>query len=139
MSDQKPSGMTGGCLCEAVRYSVSGDPVAQAVCHCTNCQKQSGSAFSIIIGFPDAAVNLEGELTTYADHGESGNVVGRKFCGKCGSPILSEVAVTPGITWIKAGTLDDPKHLAPSMHVWGKSKQDWVETGDVPCFATNPE
>lgn len=139
MSEQTSATRTGGCLCEAVRYTVSGDPVAQAVCHCTHCQKQSGSAFSIIIGFPDAAVSVEGDLTIYADQGESGNPVGRRFCGKCGSPIISDVAVTPGITWIKAGTLDDPKHLAPAMHVWGKSKQDWVKTGDVPCFAENPD
>lgn len=133
-----PKTMTGGCLCGAVRYSVIGDPVHSLTCHCTSCQKQSGTAFAMIIGFPDAAVTLEGALTTYVDHGDSGGILWRKFCPTCGSPVCSELERTPGMTWIKTGTLDDAKHMPPQLHAWSKSKQDWLELGDVPCFEENP-
>ena len=130
--------MTGGCLCGAVRYAISGAPAAQMVCHCSHCQKQSGSAFSTIIGVPEGQVSLTGTLTSYADAGESGKAVTRKFCPTCGSPVCSEVEVAPGMVWIKSGTLDDPAAFAPQAHIWTRSKQDWVETGAVPAFATNP-
>jgi hypothetical protein len=130
--------MTGGCLCGAVRYEVSGAPAAQMVCHCSHCQKQTGSAFSSIMGVVQDQVAITGELASYADAGESGKAVNRKFCPRCGSPICSEVEVAPGMVWIKTGTLDDPAAFAPQAHIWTRSKQDWVETGAVPAFATNP-
>lgn len=130
--------MTGGCLCGAVRYEVSGAPAAQMVCHCSHCQKQTGTAFSSIMGVVQDQVAITGELASYADAGESGKAVNRKFCPRCGSPICSEVEVAPGMVWIKTGTLDDPAAFYPQVHIWTRSKQGWVETGAVPAFETNP-
>lgn len=130
---------SGGCLCGAVRYEVSGEPAMQLVCHCSHCQKQAGSAFSAIAGVPDAALTLtKGMPSSYSDHGESGKVVERQFCGNCGSPLFSKVEVSPGLTWVKLGTFDDTSWFAPAAHIWTKSKQTWVETGKVPAFQTNP-
>jgi len=128
----------GGCLCGAVRYSFEGEPAAALVCHCTHCQKQAGSAFSTILGVPEAALTMTGQPTSYHDHGESGKLVERIFCGTCGSPLISKVEVAPGMVWVKAGTLDDTAVFKPSAHIWTRSKQCWVETGDVPAFDTNP-
>lgn len=130
--------LTGGCLCGAVRYSVSAEPVMQAVCHCKNCQRQAGSAWSMIAGVPEAALTITGEPRTYEDHGESGAPVLRQFCSTCGSPLFSHVAAAAGLVFIKAGTLDDPSGFAPQMQFWTKSKQPWVDLGAVPAFETTP-
>ena len=128
----------GGCLCGKVRYGFDGEPAAAMVCHCTHCQKQSGSAFSTIIGVPESALEVRGTPTSYADSGESGKSVERIFCGTCGSPLISKVEVAPGMAWIKAGTLDDTGLFDPAMHIWTRSKQCWVDTGELPAFDTNP-
>ncbi len=133
------TGQTGGCLCGAIRYEITREPAMQAVCHCRHCQKQAGSAFSTIVGVPEDGVRLtQGAPKSYIDHGESGKAVERQFCADCGSPLFSKVAVAPGLTFVKAGTLDDPAGFTPSAHIWTKSKQNWVDTGAVPAFATNP-
>jgi hypothetical protein len=130
---------TGGCLCGAIRYEITAAPAMQAVCHCSHCQKQAGSAFSTIVGVPDPGVRLtQGTLKSYIDHGESGKAVERQFCGTCGSPLFSIVEAAPGMTFVKAGTLDDPSGFTPSAHFWTKSKQNWVDTGAAPTFAANP-
>lgn len=128
----------GGCLCGAVRYGFEGEAAAALVCHCTHCQKQSGSAYSTIIGVPEGQVSITGEPSTYHDTGESGGSVERLFCGTCGSPLFSRVEAAPGMLWIKAGTLDDTSQFSPAAHIWTRSKQCWVETGDIPAFETNP-
>lgn len=130
--------MTGGCLCGQVRYSVDGDVAMQVNCHCKNCQRQSGSAFSTIIGVPQDALTIEGELKTYDDQGESGEAVLRDFCPNCGSPLFSRVAVAPGLVFIKVGTLDDTSSFTPAMHLWTKSKQHWVDLAGQLAFETNP-
>lgn len=128
----------GGCLCGAIRYRIEGEAAAAMVCHCTHCQKQSGSAFSTILGVPEGQVAITGEPATYRDSGESGKSVERLFCGTCGSPLFSRVEVAPGMLWVKAGTLDDASGFTPAAHIWTRSKQCWVDTGAVPAFETNP-
>jgi hypothetical protein len=58
--------MTGGCLCGQVRYSANGEPAFVGVCHCRNCQKQTGTAFSVLVGVPKTAMSLQGRLKTFA-------------------------------------------------------------------------
>lgn len=130
---------TGGCLCGQVRYECTGDPAMVAVCHCKNCQRQAGSAFSIIAGWPRNQVAITGTMATYRDQGESGNPVLRQFCAGCGSPIVSDVGVMPALLFVKAGTLDDTSWLKPAVHLFCESKQAWVgiEPG-VPQVPRNP-
>ncbi len=130
---------TGGCLCGKIRYTLNAEPLLCVTCHCKNCQRQAGSALSIIIGVPEAAVAVEGELTTYNDTGDSGATVRRQFCNTCGSPVFSRVASPPGMMFIKAGTLDDTSDLNPAFHCYTKSKQNWVDLGTIPGFQTVPE
>jgi hypothetical protein len=119
---------TGGCLCGAVRYETAWPPLLTGVCHCRHCQKQAGTAFSALIAVPFASLERSGELTTYEDGSEAGRPVLRKFCGKCGSPVFSETpdGMAQGMIFIKAGTLDDTSDLAPTVHFWTASKQNWV-------------
>ena len=129
----------GGCLCGKVRYSFDGDPLMCVTCHCKNCQKQAGSALSIIIGVEETALDIEGDVKTYEDTGDSGASVYRQFCDTCGSPVFTRLEKSDGLMFIKAGTLDDTSILKPQFHCYAKSKQDWVDLGDVPAFETVPE
>jgi hypothetical protein len=71
-------------------------------------------------------MSLQGRLKTFHDKGDSGQPVDRSFCPECGSPIFSDVAVMPGLAFIKAGTLDDTSWLDPKMHVYCDSKEQWA-------------
>lgn len=117
----------GGCLCGAVRYKCAAEPVMTAICQCDRCQRQSGSAFSVNVGIPKGSLEYTGDLpATYQDKGSSGLPVHRRFCAKCGSPIVSEVAATPKLDWLKSGTLDDKSWLQPQVSIWCSSGQSWV-------------
>lgn len=117
----------GGCLCGAVRYEASWPPLTTLVCHCKNCQKQAGSALSVVAVLPREGLKVDGQLTTYQDKGTSGQAVYRKFCGKCGSPVVTDTpeAEANNIIFIKAGTLDEAQDLQPTVHYWADSAQHW--------------
>ena len=80
----------GGCLCGAVRYTLKSEPRAIAICHCTHCQKQSGSLFSFNLVMRQADYEQSGETAIYQDGGDSGQPVYRHFCRNCGSPLLRQ-------------------------------------------------
>ena len=131
--------ITGRCLCGGVTYEAAGEPILTAICHCRNCQRQAGSAFSVILGFPSAAIQVQGALKTYDDVGESGATVHRQFCPICGSPLFSIMADNPQVTFVKAGTLDDVSRLAPQFQIWCKSAQPWLTLDPALAqFAENP-
>ena len=132
--------IVGGCLCGGVRYTSDAEPALTAVCHCTGCQKQTSTSFSMLVAIPKGNLEIEGpKLGEFHGVGETGEPVTRRFCPDCGSPIVSDVGATPGLDWIKAGTLDDPSWFQPQMHIWCDSAQPWVEISeDLPRFAKNP-
>jgi hypothetical protein len=121
------SAITGGCLCGQIRYTLKSAPVATVVCHCTHCQKASGSAFSTYVVAPRADIDISGTLASYDDTADSGNILKRSFCPKCGSSIMSESSGRPGVAVLKAGTLDDPSSIAPTMQIWTQSAQPWAK------------
>jgi hypothetical protein len=109
---------SGGCLCGAVRYHVRGDPVHVGRCHCTDCRKESGSAFSVYAQWPLDAFQLEGELATYR---------GRGFCARCGSRLLNPPDPGDALVEIRIGSLDDaPFELAPEAEIWVKRRESWI-------------
>jgi hypothetical protein len=118
--------INGGCLCGQVRYSAKADPAFVGVCHCKNCQKQTGTAFSVLVGVPKSALSIDGKITTFHDTGSSGQSVERNFCPECGSPIFTAAAAIPDITFIKAGTIDDTSWLDPTVHIYCDSKEAWA-------------
>ena len=121
--------LKGGCACGQLRYSGTAEPVFTGICHCTNCQKQSGTAFNVVVAVPKAALSITGPAKTYAAKGDTGNVNSRQFCPNCGSTILSEPVVMAGVAVLRAGTLDDTSWLKPSMEIYCDSAQPWVELG----------
>jgi hypothetical protein len=122
-----PKPLTGRCLCGGVTYSAEAEPVIQAVCHCTDCQRQTGNPFSVIVAVPRDGFNVEGDTlamfpTTGEDHGGQTE---RNFCSACGSPIFSAAAVMPEMIFLKAGSLDDASWLEPAVEAWTSSAQPW--------------
>lgn len=129
----------GGCLCGAIRYSFDAEPQVCVTCHCKNCQRQAGTALSVIIGVAEDAVEITGDVKTYNDTGDSGATVRRQFCGNCGSPVFTRLEQPDAMLFIKAGTLDDTSILKPAFHCYTKSKQDWISLGEIPGFETVPQ
>ena len=119
----------GGCLCGNVRYSVMDKPLAVIQCHCKNCQKQSGSAFSInmVLAMKNVTYN-KSQLTLFKDKGDSARDLYRYFCSSCGSPVFSGNATLEGVAVLKVGTLDNVGDIAPSMSIWESSAQSWLST-----------
>lgn len=131
--------MTGKCLCGAVSYKIEGDMQMSGVCHCKNCQRQAGSSYSVLFGVANDQIEVSGDLKTYVDTADSGKKVDRHFCGNCGSPVLTTLATQPGVTYVKAGTLDDTSVLRPQVHFWTGSAQEWVDIpDDIPQIIGNP-
>jgi hypothetical protein len=110
---------TGGCLCGAVRYRVRGEPVHVGRCHCADCRKESGSAFTIYGQWPTDAVEVTGEISSYQ---------GRGFCPRCGSRLLDPPEPGDTLIEIRIGSLDDaPFRLKPEAEVWVKRREPWME------------
>jgi hypothetical protein len=132
--------VVGGCLCGGVRYASEAEPVLTALCHCRHCQKQTSSAFSVLVALPKGSLRTEGQaLAAFEDVGDSGLPVIRRFCPQCGSAIMTEIAATTDLDWLKAGTLDDPTWLRPQMNIWCSSAQPWVSMDDdIPAYERNP-
>jgi hypothetical protein len=128
--------IAGGCLCGKVRYSASGDPAFAGVCHCTDCQKFTGSAFAAIVGVPKSALTIQGDLAVYSKTGESGKSIHRRFCPHCGSSVADAL---PDIVMLGAGTLDDASWVKPGMQIYCDSAQPWVHLGgDLKSFPKMP-
>ena len=129
----------GGCLCGAVRYRVTDEPYLAAVCHCTNCQKISGSAFRIAAYFEESAVQIKsGALKTYEFRSdESDRWLKTEFCSTCGTTVSWTAEAFPGSRGISGGTFDSPNWIKPAMHTWTRSAAHWMAfPADVPVFET---
>ena len=130
--------ITGQCLCGDIHYELENTPAMTGVCHCKNCQRQAGSAFSTLASVPKAEFTItRGDPKLYEDsETRSGDTVARYFCGTCGSPIYSALPSQPDAIYLKTGTMDDTSAFQPMFHVWCETKQNWVELADgVPQMA----
>jgi hypothetical protein len=115
------AGFTGGCLCGAVRYEVSVDPVRMARCHCDDCRKGSGATFATNVFVPAEAFKVTGEFATYESKTDAGNTMTRAFCPKCGSPVFGYSSAGGGVMRaIRAGSIDDASFVKPSIEVFTK-------------------
>lgn len=130
---------SGGCLCGAVRYEVSGDPVRTMLCQCKNCQRTSGSALSTIALVQRKDLAVTGTLKGYSYSGDSGGVLQINFCPNCGSPVLLNIDAMPDIVSVKVGTFDDTDWYIPQLNIWTGAGQNWVpEFADCAAFPGNP-
>lgn len=118
---------TGGCQCGQIRYQLLAEPLTLYVCHCTECQKQSSSAFGMSMTVPcEALIITQGHPREWRRKGDSDREVVCFFCGGCGTRLFHQPARNPDITNLKPGTLDDTSWLQPVGHVWTRSAQPWL-------------
>jgi hypothetical protein len=117
--------LQGGCQCGRLRYSITEAPVTYYACHCTMCQKQSGSAFGSSLQVPASGVHLTGPSATHAHTGGSGRTSDHVFCPTCGGRVTHRIRGGEVIV-VKPGTLDDTSWLKPAGHIFTATKQPWV-------------
>jgi hypothetical protein len=116
---------TGACLCGAVRYECSAEPVFAGNCHCRDCQKASGSPFVAVMAVPATEVKITGDVKYYDSKVDSGRTFSRGFCPECGARLFGKSSGLPHLTLITAGSLDDPSRFQPAMDFYVSSAQPW--------------
>jgi hypothetical protein len=149
---------TGSCLCGKVTYEVEGGPLNkvldlsppskaqskltlphQALCHCNQCQKNSGSAYTTNIVVSNDFFKSSGPTKSYSTKAESGRVVTFVFCPECGSPLWREGDMAPDAKVVRAGTLDEAKSrndASPLAEVYTENRAEWLkEQQDTKQFA----
>ena len=130
------TGLEGGCSCGTVRYRLASEPMFVHCCHCLNCQKHTGSAFVINMLIEASRVEVlagEPEPVTMPLNGGSPNDIYR--CPACRVAVWSVYGGRAQVLFVRAGTLDDPRAVAPDVHVFTRSKLPWVTLPEgAPAF-----
>ena len=123
-----PKEITASCLCGEVQM-LCGNPVGTGnYCHCEDCRKSTGSAFSVAIPFEsDQFRVLGGRIGSFTKYADSGNELTRNFCLDCGSPLFGTSPEHPGRVYVKAGILDVQSLVQPTHQSWCQSKVEWSE------------
>jgi hypothetical protein len=115
----------GHCLCRAVHYRLSGEPVVARICWCRDCQHiASNGTVNLLV--PTSALEVFGELSEYISTADSGNQIRRRFCPTCGSHLFANSSARPQFTVVRIGTLDNPSSVQPTMNIWASSAPDWA-------------
>ncbi len=131
----------GQCQCGEVAYRVVGTAVTLFACHCTECQRQSSSAFGMALWVRDADVQrLSGTLKEWIRVMPSGRRMACSFCPTCGTRLFHKMLGQSQLMSIKPGTLKDTTWLEPAGHIWMQSKQRWVHVEATTLqYTGNPE
>ena len=123
--------LDGGCSCGQVRYRLTREPMFVHCCHCTECQRQSGSAFAINALIETAAVELAaGQPVEVNLPTESGAPHPAIRCGACGITLWSHYGGRRVVSFVRVGTLDKAHQVAPDVHIFTRSKVPWVRLPD---------
>lgn len=119
----------GGCHCGSIRYEAEVDPAKVVICHCTDCQTLSGSAFRTVVPTIEGTFALlSGTPKVYVKVGESGNRRELTFCPDCGTPIYSAPAGEgPKVLALRVGTIRQRDQLIPHEQYWFRSSQSWLK------------
>ncbi|HEY5770792.1 MAG TPA: GFA family protein [Terrimicrobium sp.] len=115
---------TGGCVCGTIRYECTAEPILMFNCHCRDCQRVSGGAFTPVVYVPAHAFRLTGgSLRYYATPSEAGGYNIRGFCPDCGSRISGGEG--PNGIGVTASSLDDPSWFRAELDMWVSDAQPW--------------
>lgn len=123
----------GGCVCGAVRFAASGEPLRVTICHCTWCQRRTGTAFGTEVVYDNGQVRIAGsEIACYRHRSdESGRWLDLAFCRRCGTNLGFTLEAAPGVRTLPAGAFDDPSWIRAdrykTRHVFMRSRRDWSE------------
>ena len=125
----------GGCLCGAIRYTLTGPVLYCTQCCCKDCQKATGTGHTTIIGIHRDQLDVRGTPKIYSTHGDTGGRVSRHFCGECGGRLYTSGDLPGAIIMVQAGSLDDPSVVSPTMIIYLKDATAWDRFDpDLPTF-----
>jgi hypothetical protein len=123
----------GACHCGFIGIAGEADPEKVAICHCTDCQTSTGTAFRISVPIAGAAFKMTGQPATYLKTtADSGKPRLQAFCPRCGSPIYSTTpgdGIQPSYT-VRVGMLRQRDQLPPRKQIWWRSARPWVTALD---------
>lgn len=132
----------GACHCGHLQFAAEVNPEDTVICHCTDCQLLSGSAFRTVVMTPMASLMLiSGEPARYIKTAENGNRRLQTFCGICGTPFYScdADADEPGVAALRLGIVRQRDQLTPRKQNWHRSAQPWLSTlNNIPSHETVP-
>ena len=123
---KNPVPMVGSCQCGNIRYQVTGDPLVAIACHCNDCRKLSGSAFSTVLVVKAEDLTVEGTLKLWERATDTGRRSHAYFCPNCGNRIYHQDPDKPHIIRIRSGSLDQPEIPEPLIHVFAERTQSWL-------------
>ena len=130
--------INGECHCGYITYEADVDPGTVGICHCTDCQTLSGSAFRTVVPAKKDAFNLlTGQPRIYVKTAESGNRRAQAFCPECGTHIYAAAPSDPQVFSIRTGTARQRSELRPGRQGWCQSAQDW--TMDLKAISQFPK
>ena len=117
--------VNGRCHCGSISYEAEVDPAKVTICHCTDCQTLSGSAYRASVPAPAATFKLRGSPKTYIKTAESGTKRVHAFCPECGSPVYSSAISDPPFYSLRVGCLAQRDQLPPGRQIWCQSALHW--------------
>jgi hypothetical protein len=115
----------GGCLCQAIRYRVTGPSLFETQCCCRDCQLATGTGHTTIVGIVRSQLEVHGEPRIYTNEGESGGWVSRHFCGNCGGRLYTSGSLPGEVVMIQAGSLDQPNVVTPQNVIYVRDAVSW--------------
>jgi hypothetical protein len=116
----------GGCVCGAVRFWLTQAPLLAYACHCHDCQKATGSAFSLTLVIRAADFEIQGQQRTAVRASRAGRMIERAFCPNCDSPVFARAPIVPDYMSLRAGALDDSAWVRPISQSFVESALPWA-------------
>jgi hypothetical protein len=131
---------TARCHCGQLEIRCTGEPRKVSLCHCLDCQRRTGSAFSVAVFYGRDRVRIESGFTnTFVRESASGFPVTFHFCGACGSNVFWEPQRLPDLIGVAVGAFADPRFPRPQQSVWTKDKHRWLSLpDDMATYKRNP-
>jgi len=133
-----PTTLSGGCQCGACRYETTSGPLFGYVCHCQECQRQGGGAFSASVIVLEEALTVTGPVATWRREGPENPPLEATFCPECGVRLIHRAVPREVIARLKAGTLDDTSWFRPAAELFTKRRLAWVDLGDQTAQCLGP-
>lgn len=117
----------GGCHCGSLRYEVVGEPLTCYTCHCTDCQKATGSAFTMAVILQTPMLRVTHGATKVDRYTSNDVALNRHACEMCGTTIWLTAAEHPDFLALRGGTVDDKSSVEPVAHLWFQSALPWIQ------------
>ena len=123
-----PMRVHGSCHCGSVKYEALVDPERTAICHCTDCQNLTGSAYRVSVPAIEGSFRItSGQPSVYVKRGDSGSRRAQAFCSNCGSPLYTYDADSPKVYGLRVGCIAQRAALVPRKQKWWRSALQWTQ------------